>query len=129
MINNEVKNETLKPQQQLMERLVHHFNTLLVDNESILNAYDYQNHQACDYIAQFERRVKWMGLHLSDCYHDSGIGNNNCYKILIRSVDSDGFVIDKQVAEFYYCYGVFGGVYASLTDLATGEKYAVGHAR
>jgi hypothetical protein len=49
--------------------------------------------------------------------------------IFLETTDSDGFMIQKNVANFYYCYGIFGGVYAMLKDMATGTKLVVGRAR
>ena len=56
-------------------------------------------------------------------------GNNNEYKIFLETIDEDGFLIQKNVAEFYYCYGIYGGCFVSLTDLVTGEKLQVSRAR
>lgn len=49
--------------------------------------------------------------------------------IYIETKDDDGFVIQKNIANFYYCYGVYGGCYVRLKDLATNETFIVGRAR
>lgn len=109
-----------------------------IKNEFIVNirlfyddfrAYSYCNQRACDRIRNFKENVKKYGLKFSNCHHANSIGNNNEYMIYVETMDADGFVIQKNVASFYYCYGIYGGCYVSLTDLATGQKYVVGRAR
>lgn len=116
-------------QQEYMNKLNSAFRTYLVGNRDILNAYCYRDDRAQDYIKYFKNSVENLGLKFSNCHHASGIGNNNDYMIYLETKDSDGFVIQKNVANFYYCYGIYGGVYAMLKDVATGTKLVVGHAR
>ena len=104
------------------------FDELIVANKQVLNAYCYNNHDASDIIKDFISEVKKIGLLFSTCHHANGIGNNNEYVIYINGKDNDGFVVKKEVAKFYYCYGIFGGVYASLTDVASNMVYRVGKA-
>ena len=116
-------------QKEYMNRLKTAFEVYLVDNAEILNAYRYNDHRACDCIKDFKTYVENLGLKFSNCYHSSGIGNNNDYMIFLETIDKDGFVIQKNIANFYYCYGIFGGVYAMLKDLATNEIIKIGRAR
>lgn len=116
-------------QKEYMKKLKIAFNIYLVDNVQILNSYDYQDHRASRYISFFEDYVKNdLGLKLLDCDH-SGIGNNNDYIIYLETIDEEGFVIHKNIANFYYCYGIYGGVFAMLKDLATHETIKIGKAR
>ena len=64
----------------------------------------------------------------SEVYHANGIGNNNKYTIYVEEVDNDGFVIRKNIAEIYYCYGIYGGCYVALTDLSTKTSWTIGRA-
>ena len=59
---------------------------------------------------------------------NNGIGNNNEHVIYLESQDKDGFIIKKEICEFYYCYGVYGGCFAYIKDLATNEKFSIGKA-
>lgn len=116
-------------QKEYMDKLNAGFRSYLVSNRSILDAYCYRDDRACKYINAFKSYVQSLGLKLSNCYHSSGIGNNNDYMIFLEITDSDGFVVHKNVAKFYYCYGIFGGVYAMLKDMSTGKQLVVGKAR
>ena len=116
-------------QKEYMEQLKLAFNRFLVNNAKILNAYCYNDDRARDCIKYFKTYVENLGLKFSKCYHSSGIGNNNDYMIYLEVKDKDGFVIQKNIANFYYCYGIFGGVYAMLKDLATNETIKIGKAR
>lgn len=115
-------------QKEYMKQLNLAFNRFLVNNAKILNAYCYNDHRACDCIKDFKKCVERLGLKLFDC-DNSGIGNNNDYIIYLETIDEDGFVIHKNIANFYYCYGIYGGVYAMLKDLATSETMKIGKAR
>ena len=95
----------------------------------IINSYSYCDNRACKLIQKFKDNVKMYGLKFSNCYHANGIGNNNDYMIYVETTDADGFVIQKNIANFYYCYGIYGGCYVMLKDLSTGEKFVVGRAR
>ena len=119
----------MKTQQEYMEELVSLFQENISSNRSIFDAYSYNNHKADDYLRYFRTDVERLGLKFSDCYHANGIGNNNEYKIFLEKIDEDGFVIQRNIAEFYYCRGIYGGCSVSLTDLATGEKWKVSRAR
>lgn len=98
-------------------------------NEHIFKSYCYSDHRACDLIINFKKDVERSGLKFSKCYHANGIGNNNDYTIYLESRDDDGFVIKKEVADFYYCYGIYGGCFVSVKDLATGNQIAINYAR
>ena len=115
-------------QKEYMEQLKLAFNRFLVNNAKILNAYCYNDHRAWDCIKDFKNCVTRLGLKLFDC-DNSGIGNNNDYIIYLETIDEDGFIIHKNIANFYYCYGIFGGVYVMLKDLATTETIKIGKAR
>ena len=97
--------------------------------EDEINSYSYRDDRARKHINGFINCIKEYGLKFSNCYHANGIGNNNDYMIYVETKDADGFVIQKNIANFYYCYGVYGGCYVMLKDLATGEKFVVGRAR
>lgn len=116
-------------QQEYMNKLNSGFRIYLMSNRSILDAYCYCDDRARNYIKYFKNYVESLGLKFSNCYHASGIGNNNDYIIYLETRDSDGFVIQKNIANFYYCYGIYGGCYVMLKDLATNEKLVVGRAR
>lgn len=118
----------MRTQKECMDIIKREFDVNIKSNSDILKAYCYSNHRACDLIAKFKTNVKSYGLKFSNCYHANGIGNNNDYMIYIETTDNDGFVIQKNVANFYYCYGIFGGCYVMLKDLATGEKIVIGKA-
>ena len=119
----------MKTQQEYMSKLKSAFKTYLIDNVNILDAYCYSDNRARDYIKYFKNYVENLGLKFSNCYHSSGIGNNNDYMIFLETTDNDGFVIQKNIANFYYCYGIYGGCYVMLKDLATNEMIKIGRAR
>ena len=103
------------------------FNKHIGENKPILDSYCYNDHRACNLIVDFKKDVVELGLKFSNCHHANGIGNNNDYTIYLETHDDDGFVVKKEIAKFYYCYGVFGGCYVSMKDLATGNTIVVGH--
>lgn len=119
----------MRTQREYMDFITSEFMTNIKWNEHIMNAYDYRDHRACDWINRFKANVMEEGLKFSNCHHANGIGNNNDYMIFIETKDADGFVIQKNIANFYYCYGIYGGCYVMLKDLATNEKFVVGRAR
>ena len=116
-------------QKEYMNKLNSAFRTYLMCNRDILDAYCYRDDRARNYIKYFKNSVERLGLKLSNCHHANGIGNNNDYMIYLETRDADGFVIQKNIANFYYCYGIYGGCYVMLKDLATNEKLVVGRAR
>jgi hypothetical protein len=116
-------------QQEYMNKLNLAFGSYLMNNRSILDAYCYRDDRARNCISAFKKYVESLGLKLSNCHHANGIGNNNDYMIFVETKDADGFVIQKNVANFYYCYGIYGGCYVMLKDLVTNEKLVVGRAR
>lgn len=116
-------------QKEYMELIKEEFVKTIENNRSVINAYSYRDDRARSLINRFKEKVKTVGLKFSDCYHANGIGNNNDYTIYIETKDADGFVIKKNVANFYYCYGIYGGCFVRLEDLATHEKFTVGRAR
>lgn len=119
----------MKTQQDYMKELKASFHNQLITYKDVLDAYSYRDDRARNHIAAFKRRIEMLGLKFSNCYHASGIGNNNDYMIYLETKDSDGFVIQKNIANFYYCYGIYGGCYVMLKDLSTNEKITVGRAR
>ena len=119
----------MRTQKEYMDCIKREFISTIKVNSTIIDAYCYNDHRACDLIIGFKKNVEKHGLKFSKCYHANGIGNNNDYTIYIEEKDTNGFVVQKQVANFYYCYGIFGGCYVMLKDLATGEKFVVGRAR
>ena len=116
----------MKTQKEYMNSIKVLFNEHVTANKSKLDAYSYCNSDAIYCFKDFISNVRTLGLEFSDVYHANGIGNNNEYKIYLKEIDKDGFFIQKNIAEFYYCTGIYGGCYASLKDFATGEKIAVG---
>lgn len=119
----------MRTQREYMEAIKNEFVVNIKLFYDDISAYSYCNKKACERIKNFKENVKKYGLQFSNCYHANGIGNNNEYMIYVETMDADGFVIQKNVASFYYCYGIYGGCYVSLTDLSTGQKYVVGRAR
>lgn len=99
------------------------------ENENIFRSYKYDDHRACDLIVNFKKDVEKHGLKFSKCYHANRIGNNNDYTIYLESHDDDGFIIKKEIANFYYCYGLSGGCFVFVKDLRTGNKVTVSRAR
>lgn len=119
----------MRTQKEYMEAIKNEFIVNIKMHSNVLDAYDYRDKRARDLIARFKNNIERYGLKLSNCHHANGIGNNNDYMIYLETTDADGFVIQKNVANFYYCYGIYGGCYVMLHDLATNEKITVGHAR
>jgi hypothetical protein len=116
-------------QKEYMDAIKNEFKVNIKLFRDDFDAYRYNNSKATDHIKRFTENVKKYGLQFSNCYHANGIGNNNDYMIFVETRDADGFVIQKNVANFYYCYGIYGGCFVRLTDLATGEKFEVSRAR
>ena len=119
----------MRTQKEYMECIKNEFIVNIKLFSGIIDAYSYNDDRACTLINRFKENVKKYGLKFSNCHHAHGIGNNNDYMIYVETKDADGFVIQKNVANFYYCYGIYGGCYVMLKDLATGEKFVVGRAR
>lgn len=105
------------------------FSKHIEGNKHIFDSYCYKDHRACDLIVSFKKDVEELGLKFSNCHHANGIGNNNDYTIYLETHDDDGFVIKKEIANFYYCYGIYGGCYVLIKDLATGNAIKVSRAR
>lgn len=118
-----------KTQAEYMELLNSLFNMHITNNVATLNSYNYSNHRALSLISDFKSDVISAGLKFSNCYHANGIGNNNEYNIYLEIHDEDGFVIQKNIAEFYYCTGIYGGCFVRLQDLSTGNSIQAGRAR
>ena len=116
-------------QKEYMDFIKSKFYSHIYCNKPILDAYSYRDNRARDCISRFKNSVEQGGLKFSNCYHANGIGNNNDYMIFIETKDQDGFVIRKNIANFYYCYGIYGGCSVMLKDLANEVKYKVGGAR
>ena len=119
----------MKTQKEYMEFIKNEFIVSFELHKNILDAYCYRDNRARRLVDNFKENIRMYGLKFSNCYHSSGIGNNNDYMIFIEAKDDDGFVIQKNVANFYYCYGIYGGCYVMLKDLSTGETIKVGRAR
>lgn len=119
----------MKTQQEYMELIKFAFEVHIELCEDEIDAYSYRDDRARRCISSFINRVKDYGLKFSNCYHAHGIGNNNDYMIYVETNDEDGFVIQKNIANFYYCYGIYGGCYVRLKDLATNKTTVVGRAR
>ena len=115
----------MKTQKEYMEKIKNEFVASFKLRKQILDAYGYNDKRACDLIGSFKENVKKYGLKFSNCYNPNGIGNGNDYTIYIEAKDNDGFIIHKYIANFYYCYGIYG----ELKDLATEEKITIGKAR
>lgn len=119
----------MRTQKEYMECIKNEFIVNIELFSNVINAYSYRDDRARTLIKKFKENVERYGLKFSNCHHANGIGNNNDYMIFIETTDDDGFVIQKNVANFYYCYGIYGGCYVMLKDLATNEKRVVGRAR
>ena len=119
----------MRTQKEYMESIKNEFVVNIQIFSDIINSYAYNDKRARRLINRFMENVKKYGLKFSNCYHANGIGNNNEYMIYVETTDSDGFIVQKNVANFYYCYGIYGGCYVMLKDLATGQKFVVGRAR
>lgn len=119
----------MKTQKEYMEEINTLFRDYIIKNQSIFDAYNYRDNRANDYLRLFRSAVELLGLKFSNCYHANGIGNNNQYYIYLESIDDGGFIIKRIIAEFYYCHGIYGGCFVSLTDASTGEKLKVSRAR
>ena len=118
----------MKTQHEYWETLKVFFQFHLASNANIFAAHNYQDNRYYTYIKQFYASTQNEGLKISKPYHANGIGNNHEYIIYKEDVDQNGFPIEKKVAEFYYCTGIYGGVFVRMTDLATGEKIEFGRA-
>ena len=119
----------MKTQKEYMEKLNQMFTSQIIANRRIFDAYSHSDSRARDYIKNFKDSVEELGLTFSKCYHANGIGNNNEYNIVLETVDNDGFIIQKNIAELYYCYGIYGGCSVRLMDLATKQKLWISCAR
>lgn len=119
----------MSTQKEYMDCIKNEFIVNIKLFSDVMNSYSYYDHRAGDLIKRFKSNVEKYGLKFSNCHHAHGIGNNNDYMIYVETKDADGFVIQKNVANFYYCYGIYGGCYAMLKDLNTNEKFVVGNAR
>ena len=115
-------------QKEYMEKIMNSYYSYVVLNKRDFDAYCYNNDTCRTHIKNFKEYVKNLGLTFSNCYNANGIGNNNEYTIYLETIDEDGFLIKKEIAKLYYCFGIFGGCYICLTNLATGEKCIVSRA-
>ena len=107
--------------QDYIENIKEAFDINIKSNSKNFKDYSYCNHKAENNIKEFKEDIKAYGMCLSHPYHENGIGNNNECSIYVEKIDSDGFPIKKEIAIFYYCYGIFGGVSVFLKDAATKE--------
>lgn len=99
------------------------------EREAVLEAADYSNDKWTILVKWFRESVEHMGLSFSNVYHAYGIGNNNEYTIMLKETDADGFEIEKKVCTFFYCKGIYGGVYTQLKDNNGSVIARAGHAR
>lgn len=104
------------------------FSKYIIANQKNFKDYCYCNHKACDNIVEFKKAVESTGLKFTKVFHAHGIGNNNEHIIYLENQDEDGFVIKREICEFYYCYGIYGGCFAYIKDLVTNEKISAGKA-
>lgn len=104
----------IKTQSDYFEEIKEHFVKYIVHKEDVFRSYKYSDKRAVDLLKQFRSAVESGGMKYSEVYHANGIGNNNKYTIYVEEVDNDGFVIRKNIAEIYYCYGVYGGCCVAL---------------
>ena len=119
----------IKTQSDYFEEIKEHFVKYIVHKEDVFRSYKYSDKRAVDLLKQFRSAVESGGMKYSEVYHANGIGNNNKYTIYVEEVDDDGFaVIRKNIAEIYYCYGIYGGCYVALTDLSTKTSWTIGRA-
>lgn len=109
-------------QKEYMEKIKENFQKYIMANRTDFRQYDYRNNKAIEHIRKFKSAVTEEGLSFSKCYHENGIGNNNEYQIFLSTRDNEGYFVDKKIAEFYYCEGIFGGITIMLTDLAEKER-------
>lgn len=116
-------------QKEYMEKILDEYHYRIELNKKDFNAYCYNNDICRTHIKYFKEYVKDIGLSFSNCYHANGIGNNNEYTIYLETTDEDGFIIKKEIANFYYCFGIYGGCFVRLTDLATGKQWEISRAR
>lgn len=105
--------------------IVNNFNKYIVANQKNFKDYCYNNCKACDNIIEFKKAVESSGLKFTKVFHAYGIGNNNEHVIYLESQDKDGFIIKKEICEFYYCYGIYKGCSAYVKDLVTNEKISI----
>lgn len=118
----------MKTQSDYLKKIMEYFIKYIALKEDTFRSYKYSDNRAVDLLKQFRNAVESDGMKYSDVYHANGIGNNNKYTIYVEGADNDGFVIRKNIAEIYYCYGIYGGCYVALTDLSTKTSWTVGRA-
>jgi hypothetical protein len=118
----------LHTQKEFMDAISNEFYFSFALHKAILDSYCYRDHRARDLIAHFKSKIERYGLKFSKCHHANGIGNNNEYTIFVENKDENGFIIQKNVAAFYYCFGIYGGCYVCLTDLSSNKKVTMGRA-
>lgn len=100
--------------QELTQKILKAFYDKIDSDE--LRRHNYLNDDYRNSLNRFKLAVESLGLNYGKVYHANGIGNNNEYPIVLKTVDEDGFVVEKQVCKFYYCVGIYGGVSAYLYD-------------
>ena len=81
-------------------------------------------------IDNFKDELSGIDLHLTKTYHAHSIGNNNEQNVVYRTIDNDGFVIERVVAQLHITYGVYGGVSIWIVDNTTRKEICgIHHAR
>ena len=116
-------------QKEYMDKILDGYHYRIELNKEDFNAYCHNNDICRNHLRYFRRYVEGLGLKYSDCYNANGIGNNNEYTIYLETIDEDGFLVKKEIAKLYYCFGIFGGCFVRLTDLATGDYWEISRAR
>lgn len=115
-------------QKEYMDKILDGYRYRIELNKKDFDAYCYNNDTCRTHLRYFRKYVEGLGLKYSNCYNANGIGNNNEYTIYLETADKDGFLVKKEIAEFYYCFGIFGGCFVRLTDLATGDQWEISRA-
>lgn len=112
---------------QIIQELFLH---ILKQNSDAFDRYCYNNKDYQIYVDEFFDAVDTEGISVSACEHAHGIGNNNSYRLYLKSMDADGFVIEKNIATFSYVTGIYGGISVYLKDYNTNTIVdSFGHAR
>jgi hypothetical protein len=92
-------------------------------NHIVFKNYGYaSDYQHKPYLHDFFNEVKLNGMSISDAFHKHGIGNNNEYRIFLEETDSQGFVIEKNIATLHITYGIYGGISVWLEDYNTKKE-------
>ena len=66
--------------------------------------------------------IEEIGIKIGQVYHLHNIGNNNEYRLYIEDKDSEGFVVEKNIAKLHITYGVYGGVSIWVENYITEQE-------